>query len=347
MAARLLMAEGPEYSAPEGLFYSPLGAIAPAGADLGRRVEHAVPAEHSELGLRHPVTRGLISPDEGQNAARLGPLVSARSARRRPAGQTVMTGPGGKPLLVLSRVDKGRVGLLLSDQMWLWARGYDGGGPYLDLLRRLAHWLMKEPELEEEALRASARGRDDHCRAAERRAASSRSTRLTGPGGLKTQSTRRSRRACRGRRSTSTGSDFIAPATASMSRSSTSAPRTRSKCAKSSRRRRSCARLPRRPAEPCAGSPTGVGRRRERPARRRAQPCAELRRRRLYRRQADRVERTDRRRARRSLASGFFGLALLLGAVVLGWRREAGRFDRRRRHKSDRWRPCALARAPV
>ena len=79
-----------------------------------------------------------------------------------------MSGPDGQPLLVLSRVDKGRVGLLLSDQMWLWARGYDGGGPYLDLLRRLAHWLMKEPELEEEALRASANGRDDDGRAPER-----------------------------------------------------------------------------------------------------------------------------------------------------------------------------------
>ena len=71
-----------------------------------------------------------------------------------------MSGPDDKPLLVLSRVDKGRVALLLSDQMWLWARGYDGGGPYLDLLRRLAHWLMKEPDLEEEALRASAKGRE-------------------------------------------------------------------------------------------------------------------------------------------------------------------------------------------
>ena len=64
------------------------------------------------------------------------------------------------PLLVLSREDKGRVALLLSDQIWLWARGYEGGGPYLDLLRRLAHWLMKEPDLEEEALRASAHGQD-------------------------------------------------------------------------------------------------------------------------------------------------------------------------------------------
>ena len=67
-----------------------------------------------------------------------------------------MAGADDKPLLVLSREGKGRVALLLSDQMWLWARGYEGGGPYLDLLRRLAHWLMKEPDLEEEALRAKA-----------------------------------------------------------------------------------------------------------------------------------------------------------------------------------------------
>jgi hypothetical protein len=52
------------------------------------------------------------------------------------------------------------VSLLLSDQIWLWARNFQNGGPHLELLRRLAHWLMKEPELEEEALRASARGRE-------------------------------------------------------------------------------------------------------------------------------------------------------------------------------------------
>ena len=75
-------------------------------------------------------------------------------------GMTLMQGVGKSPLLVLSRVDKGRVALLLSDQMWLWARDFDGGGPYLDLLRRLAHWLMKEPDLEEEALRARAKGRE-------------------------------------------------------------------------------------------------------------------------------------------------------------------------------------------
>ena len=153
----LLMAEGPEFSTPDGLFYSPLGAVAPA-EPTGEDIEAPFRASVSEEGLRHPVTRGLAVTDAAAGAqwGRWFRLIGARTT----AGQTIMDGPDGKPLLVLSRVEKGRVGLLLSDQMWLWARGYDRGGPYLELLRRLAHWLMKEPELEEEALRASAKGRE-------------------------------------------------------------------------------------------------------------------------------------------------------------------------------------------
>ncbi len=75
-------------------------------------------------------------------------------------GHALLAGARDKPLLVLSREGKGRVALLLSDQIWLWARGYEGGGPYADLTRRLAHWLMKEPDLEEEALRVTAHGRE-------------------------------------------------------------------------------------------------------------------------------------------------------------------------------------------
>jgi hypothetical protein len=75
-----------------------------------------------------------------------------------------MDGPDQKPLLVLNRVGEGRVALLLSDHIWLWARGYEGGGPHLDLLRRLSHWLMKQPDLEEEALRLSATGRQINVR---------------------------------------------------------------------------------------------------------------------------------------------------------------------------------------
>ncbi len=182
----LLMAEGPEFSTPDGLFYSPLGAVAPA-EPTGEDVEAPFQAKVSEEGLRHPVTRGLAGLDakSGDGAwGRWFRLIGARST----AGETVMSGPDGQPLLMLSRVDKGRVGLLLSDQMWLWARGYDGGGPYLDLLRRLAHWLMKEPELEEEALRASAKGHDV---TVERQSASGeeRETNLVAPDGTKTKLT--------------------------------------------------------------------------------------------------------------------------------------------------------------
>ncbi len=180
----LLMAEGPEFSTPDGLYYSPLGAISPAEPS-GDDVEAPFRARVSAEGQRHPVTRGLSGFDanNGQpNWGRWFRLVGARPT----SGETVMTGADDRPLLVLSRVDKGRVGLLLSDQMWLWARGYDGGGPYLDLLRRVAHWLMKEPDLEEEALRASAKGREV---TVERQSVSGavRDTYLVAPDGKKTK----------------------------------------------------------------------------------------------------------------------------------------------------------------
>jgi hypothetical protein len=180
----LLMAEGPEFSTPDGLYYSPLGGISPAEPS-GDDVEAPYRARISDDGQRHPVTRGLNGFDSNKGDPSWGRwfrLVGAKPTN----GVTVMSGAGDKPLLVLSRVDKGRVGLLLSDQMWLWARGYDGGGPYLDLLRRLAHWLMKEPDLEEEALRASAKGREI---IVERQSVSGKAweTNLVAPDGSKTK----------------------------------------------------------------------------------------------------------------------------------------------------------------
>ena len=150
----LLMAEGPEFGTPEGLFFSPLGALSPARPD-GQVSEDAFRPKITPDGARHPVTRGL---DQLNGGAPWGQWFRQIGAQKT-SGVSLLGGAGDSPLLVLSRVGKGRVGLLLSDQIWLWARGYDGGGPHLDLTRRLAHWLMKEPELEEEALSASAKGR--------------------------------------------------------------------------------------------------------------------------------------------------------------------------------------------
>ena len=151
----LLMAVGPDFSGPEGLYYSPLGKISPARPL--NIVERAFRPQVSEDGRKHPVTRDLpgsdVSPPKWSEFYR---QVGAERLR----GTAVMNGIDNQPLLLLSREGKGRVGLMLSDQIWLWARGYQGGGPHLDLLRRMAHWLMKEPELEEEALRATARGRE-------------------------------------------------------------------------------------------------------------------------------------------------------------------------------------------
>jgi hypothetical protein len=151
-----LAAVGPDYASLRGLYYSPLESILPAKPD-GSLFEQAFRARVSKAGERHPVTRGLAG-------AKVEPPGWGDWFRQVDAdlvkGDAIMSGANDRPLLVLSREGKGRVALLLSDQIWLWARGYDGGGPHADLTRRLAHWLMKEPDLEEEALRATARGHD-------------------------------------------------------------------------------------------------------------------------------------------------------------------------------------------
>ena len=152
----MLIAAGPDYASSTSLWRTPLDSILPAEPS-GRTTEQPFHAQLTAMGKRHPVTRGLDGADtDPPHWSRWFRLVDTKSAN----GTTVMDGPDHKPLLVLSREGEGRVALLLSDHIWLWARGYEGGGPHLDLLRRLSHWLMKQPELEEEALHLLVRGRD-------------------------------------------------------------------------------------------------------------------------------------------------------------------------------------------
>lgn len=149
----VLVAAGPEFGSADSLWRSSLGEIMPVDA-TSRVYEQGFKPALTELGKRHPVTEGLekLAPAGGWGRwfRQIG-LVQT-------SGQAVMSGIDGQPLLVLDRVEQGRIAVLASDHMWLWGRGFEGGGPQLELLRRLAHWMMKEPELEEEALVASAIG---------------------------------------------------------------------------------------------------------------------------------------------------------------------------------------------
>ena len=151
----MLVSAGPDYASVTSIWRTPLDSVLPA-EPVGV-TEKPYLAHLSEIGKRHPVTRGLEgSASEPPHWSRFFRTVNTRNADSPP----LMTGADGQPLLLLSRYGEGRVALLLSDHIWLWARGYEGGGPHLDLLRRMSHWLMKEPELDEEALRLQVRGKE-------------------------------------------------------------------------------------------------------------------------------------------------------------------------------------------
>jgi len=151
----VMVAAGPDYASPTSIWRTPLDEVLPAEPS-GDVTEEPFFARLTQAGERHPVTRSLQGSDTNPpHWSQWFRLVNIK----RSSGTSVMDGPDGKPLLVLAREGKGRVALLLSDHIWLWARDYEGGGPHLDLLRRLSHWLMKQPELEEEALRLKVQGR--------------------------------------------------------------------------------------------------------------------------------------------------------------------------------------------
>lgn len=146
----VLVAAGPDYASADSIYRSPLAEVLPA-SPTARVVDEAFLPEISDLGARHPVTAGLPQQDTWGRWLRQIEVTPD-------AGDVLMTGQEERPLLILNRVDEGRVALLASDHAWLWARGFEGGGPQLELLRRLAHWMMGEPELEEEALWAEPTG---------------------------------------------------------------------------------------------------------------------------------------------------------------------------------------------
>ncbi|MGN7869624.1 hypothetical protein [Paracoccus sp. 22332] len=153
----ILVSAGPEMAGVESLYLSPLGRILPA-RPTGQVLEEPYLPRLTDEGRRHPVTAGLPGGGDENRDPTWGRWLRMATVTPDPGAQVAMTGADDQPLLILDRVGEGRVALLTSDQVWLWGRGFEGGGPQLELLRRIAHWSMKEPELEEEALLADVAG---------------------------------------------------------------------------------------------------------------------------------------------------------------------------------------------
>lgn len=155
----VLISSGPEYGGAESIYRSPLGEILP-GAPTARVFEQGYTPQITDLGARHPVTAGLqdFGPKTDDDTPNWGRWFRLVDVLVPDTAKVVMSGLDDRPLLILDRIGEGRVALMASDQSWLWDRGFEGGGPQLELLRRLAHWMMKEPELEEEALWAEPTG---------------------------------------------------------------------------------------------------------------------------------------------------------------------------------------------
>lgn len=145
----LLVIAGESFAGPASLARTPLAGILPA-LPTGEVITEDVMPTLSDEGLRHTITEDFA----GQEWGKWLRYIQARAD----TGDVLMRTETGAPLFAVDRVGDGRVAQLLSDQIWLWARGYDGGGPFSDLIRRSVHWLMKEPELDERQLQLLAQG---------------------------------------------------------------------------------------------------------------------------------------------------------------------------------------------
>jgi len=150
----LLIATGPGFAGDSSLYRSALAGVLPA-RPTGEVVEYAFRPQLTDKGRRHPVTSSFVGA-EAENWGQWFRVIESDVV----SGHVLMEGPGEEPLLIMEKVGDGRVGMLMSDQSWLWSKGYDGGGPYSELFRRMAHWLLGEPDLDAEKLTAHIQGEE-------------------------------------------------------------------------------------------------------------------------------------------------------------------------------------------
>ena len=145
----LLIATGPAFAEQESIYRSPLAAVLPT-RPTGDTTKEAFKPELNEKGRRHPITSSFAG-KEDQTWGNWFRIIDNKPI----SGDVLMEGPDAAPLLVIDKIGKGRVAMLMSDQAWLWSKGFDGGGPYSEMFRRTAHWLMGEPDLDAEKLTAT------------------------------------------------------------------------------------------------------------------------------------------------------------------------------------------------
>ena len=146
----LLVATGPAFAEEESIYRSPLAAVLPS-RPTGETSNEAFKPELNAKGRRHPITASFSGKDD-KTWGKWFRIIDNKPI----SGNVLMEGPDAAPLLVIDKIGDGRVAMLMSDQAWLWAKGFDGGGPYSEMFRRTAHWLMGEPDLDAEKLTATA-----------------------------------------------------------------------------------------------------------------------------------------------------------------------------------------------
>ena len=166
----LLVATGPAFAADESIYRSPLAAVLPS-RPTGETTNEAFKPELNAKGRRHPITASFSGKDD-KTWGKWFRIIDNKPI----SGNVLMEGPDAAPLLVIDKIGKGRVAMLMSDQAWLWSKGFDGGGPYSEMFRRTAHWLMGEPDLDAEKLTATA---ENGLLAIERRTLEDRNQKVT------------------------------------------------------------------------------------------------------------------------------------------------------------------------
>ena len=147
----ILEITGPSYNTNSSLFRTEIGKILP-GVPSGKVLVGEYKPQLTEIGKIHPVTKNLFSDMKNYGSW----YQMNKIDELDDESITLLSGLNNKPLLVIKKVNKGRIAQIYSKNIWLWTKtGNDDGGPYNKLIKNLAHWLMKEPSLEDSKLKVA------------------------------------------------------------------------------------------------------------------------------------------------------------------------------------------------